>query len=110
MHSQQLDTRIEIDRCTVAKGTSGGMQKSWALQATLWAQRRDMAGTERRASSAGGEVAIARTEFLIRERTGLDTTMRVRHRGQVFNIQHIKSLADYRGWMVLTCDTGANDG
>ena len=111
MQSQQLDTRIEIDRLTVTNGASGGVLKDWALHANPFAKRTDLSGNERNASAAaGGKVAVARTEFLIRERGDLDTTMRVRHKGGVFNIQHIKPLANYRGWMVLTCDTGLNDG
>lgn len=110
MNSQDLDTRINIDSLQVAKGTSGGMQKAWVLHTTVWAKRTDYSGAERKASSAGGEVAVARVEFLIRLRDDLLETMRVRHRGKVFDIQHIKPLANARGWMVLTCDTGGNDG
>ena len=110
MNSQDLDTRINIDSLQVAKGTSGGMQKSWVLHATVWAKRMDYSGAERKVSSAGGEVAVARVEFLVRLRDDLDETMRVRHKGKIFNIQHVKPLATQRGWMVLTCDTGANNG
>lgn len=110
MNSQQLDTRIAIDRVTIGKGSSGGKTKAWALHAEVWARRTDYSGTERRATSSGGEVAVARVEFLIRLRDDLDETMRVRHKGKFFNIQHVKPLVNDRGWMVLTCDTGANDG
>ena len=110
MNSQDLDTRINIDSLQVAKGTSGGMQKAWVLHTTVWAKRMDYSGTERKVSSAGGEVAVARVEFLVRLRDDLDETMRVRHKGKIFNIQHVKPLAMQRGWMVLTCDTGANNG
>lgn len=110
MQSQQLDTRIAIDRVTIGKGSSGGKTKTWALHVEVWAQRTDYSGNERRATSAGGEVAVARVEFLVRQRDDLDETMRVRHKGKIFNIQHVKPLATQRGWMVLTCDTGANNG
>lgn len=110
MNSQQLDTRIDIDRVTITKGGSGGMAKAWAPHAQVWARRLDYAGTERQASSAGGVVATARVEFVLRLRSDLDETMRVRHQGKVYNIQHIKPLANDRGWTVLTCDTGVNDG
>lgn len=86
------------------------MQKTWVLHTTIWAKRMDYSGAERRASSAGGEVAVARVEFLIRLRDDLLETMRVHHKGKIFDIQHIKPLANARGWMVLTCGTGVNDG
>lgn len=110
MQSQQLDTRITIEAVNITRGASGGVVKSWALHAEPWAQRRDLSGNERSASSAGGQVAVARVEFVLRERADLNEKMRVRHKGKVHNITHIKPLADYRGWMVLTCDTGVNDG
>lgn len=110
MNSQDLDTRINIDSLQVVKGTSGGLQKAWVLHTTVWAKRTDYSGTERKASNAGGEVAVARVEFLMRLRDDLVETMRVRHKGKVFDIQHVKPLANSRGWMVLTCDTGVNNG
>ncbi len=110
MRAGDLRDRVTIESLQVAKGTSGGMQKAWVLHKTVWAKRMDYSGAERKASSAGGEVAVARVEFLIRLRDDLLETMRVRHKGKVFDIQHIKPLANARGWMVLTCDTGVNDG
>lgn len=110
MQSQQLDTRIEVQAVNITRGASGGVQKAWTLLAQPYAQRRDLSGNERGASSAGGQVAVASVEFVLRERGDITPKMRVRHKGQVFNIEHVKPLADYRGWMVLTCDTGANDG
>ena len=111
MNSQDLDTRIAIDRVTVGKGSSGGKTKTWDHHVDLWAMRTDFSGNERRATTAaGGEVAVARVEFLVRLRDDLDETMRVRHKGKIFNIQHVKPLVAQPGWMVLTCDTGVNDG
>lgn len=110
MQSQQLDTVIQVEALTVTRGASGGMQKQWAVHAEPYAQRRDLSGNERAASSAGGEVAVARVEFILRERDGITEQMRVRHKGKLFGITHVKPLADYRGWMVLTCDTGRKDG
>lgn len=111
MHSLQLDSRIEIQALTVGKGVSGGMKKSWALHLDCWAQRRDQSGNERQASSGGGgQVALARVEFVLRQRDGITEQMRVLHKGQFHDIKHVKPLADYPGWMILTCDTGVNDG
>lgn len=111
MHSLQLDTRIRIEVRTTAKGASGGIKSTWALHLECYAQRRDMSGNERSASAAaGGQVAVARVEFVLRARDGITAQMRVVHKGQLLNITHVKPLADYPGWMILTCDTGLNDG
>lgn len=111
MHSLQLDTRIRIEARTTTKGASGGIKSTWTLHLECWAQRRDMSGNERGASSAaGGQVAVARVEFVLRARDGLTAQMRVLHKGQILDITHVKPLADYPGWMILTCDTGLNNG
>ena len=53
---------------------------------------------------------MARVEFVLRARDGLTAQMRVLHKGQILDITHVKPLADYPGWMILTCDTGLNNG
>lgn len=111
MHTLQLDTRIRIEARTTTKGASGGIKTAWALHLECWAQRRDMSGNERSASNAaGGQVPVARVEFVIRSRAGVAAQMRVVHKGQLLNITHAKPLADHPGWMILTCDTGLNNG
>lgn len=112
MNSQKLNTLISIEAPAISRGASGGAKKTWSVHAKdCWAQRRDMSGNERSASSsAGGQVAVARVEFLLRERNGITAQMRVIHKGQALGITHVKPMADYPGWMILTCDTGLNDG
>ena len=111
MHTLQLNTRITLQKPTTARGNSGGFRVAWTPHLTCWAQRRDMSGGERGASSAaGGLAAQARVEFVLRERAGITAHMRVLHQGETLNIIHVKPLADFPGWMVLTCDTGHHDG
>ncbi|MDA8522313.1 head-tail adaptor protein [Acidovorax sp. NCPPB 4044] len=86
------------------------MKTTWAEHLSCWAQRRDHGGAERAATAAGGVVAVARVEFVVRLRDGITEKMRVLHKARYHNIQHVKPLADYPGWMVLTTDTGVNDG
>lgn len=111
MHTLQLDKRIEIQRMQMTKGSSGGMKKAWVHVIAVYAQKRVMSGTERPAvAAAGGQMPVSRVEWVIRDREGITEQMRVLHRAQIYNIRHVKPLADYPGWMVLTTDTGANDG
>jgi hypothetical protein len=55
-------------------------------------------------------VAVARTEFTIRWMPGIDATMRVLHEGECHNIQHVNNFAGRRESLILTCETGVNDG
>ena len=111
MQAGRLNRRITLQSLTVAKGTSGGMTKTWVNVATgIAAAVRNLSGNERRATSAGGQVAEARTEFTIRYRAGVTAEMRVLYQGAVYNIRHVNDWMGKRESLVLTCDTGVNDG
>ena len=64
----------------------------------------------RAASSAGGQVAEARTEITIRYRPFISAQSRVLYRGAVYNIRHVNNLMARNETLILTCDTGVNDG
>lgn len=112
MQSGKLNEIITLQRLVAGKGKSGGIQRGWEDYAKdLPASRRDFSGSERSAtSSAGGEVAVARTEFTIHWMPGVVASMRVVHGEEVHNIQHVNNYAGRRESLVLTCETGANDG
>jgi SPP1 family predicted phage head-tail adaptor len=95
----------------VSKGSSGGLVKTWAAFAEPWAAVRHLSGNERQATSAGGgQVAQARAEFTIRSRPGVTEEMRVLHRSKTYNITHVNPFNERGAWMLLTCETGVNDG
>lgn len=112
MQAGKLNERITLQRLLQGQNASGGATHQWQnLAVNLPASRRDHSGTEKPAtSSAGGEVATARTEFTIRWMPGVDATMRVLHDGQIHNIRHVNNFAGRRESLILTCDTGVNDG
>ena len=113
MQAGKLTERVRIQRLDMGQGRSGGMKRTWLdlVPYDLPASRRDYSGSEKSATArAGGEVAIARTEFTIRWMPGVDATMRVVHDGQFHNIRHVNNFAGRRESLVLTCDTGGNDG
>ena len=110
MESGKLNKRIVLESLTQSKDAEGGMVDSWTTLTTVWAAVANLSGNERRATAHGGEVAEARTEFTIRYRSGLNEKMRVSYAGKKFNIRHIKDYADRHEYLVLTCDTGVNDG
>ena len=111
MQAGKLNERVTLQRLEVGKGKSGGVTRTWQEFATdLPASRRDFSGNERRATSQGGEVATARTEFTIRWMPDVKATMRLLHGDEVFNILHVNNFAGRRESLVLTCESGLNNG
>lgn len=112
MQAGKLNERITIQRLEQTQGSSGGIVRLWQdFVDKRPASRRDFNGAEKAATAAaGGEVATARTEFTIRWMPGVDATMRVIHDGQFHNIRHVNNFAGRRESLILTCDTGVNDG
>lgn len=112
MQAGKLNEAITLQRLVQGQDSSGGIKRGWQdVEVDLPASRRDFSGAEKAATSAaGGEVATARTEFSIRWMPGVDATMRVIHDGQFHNIRHVNNFAGRRESLILTCDTGVNDG
>ena len=110
MDSRELNKRVTIEQATQVKGASGGLTETWATVATVWAAVRNYSGNERRATTNGGQVAEARTEFRIHYRADVSAEMRILYNGAIYNIRHVNNLFESNRWVILTCDTGVNDG
>lgn len=106
MDSQQLNRRISLQAPAVSKSASGGIVKGWSEYAQVWARKRDLNGNERAATTHGGQVSEARTEWIVRYRSGVLPTHRIAWGSQVFDITHVKDLDDAHSWLLLTCTTG----
>lgn len=109
MDSLELNKRITIEQSTLTKA-GGGKSVTWSTVAPAWARVRNMSGNERRVTEHGGQVAEARTEFKIRYRAGITEQMRISYGGKKYNIRHINNLQEANRWLLITCDTGVNDG
>lgn len=111
MQAGKFDKRIRLEAEVTTQGAAGGVKTAWTEVATVWASVRNFSGGERRSTGAGGgEVEVARTEFTIRYRPGVTAKMRVVFKGAVYNIAHVNNFMERNESLVLTCDTGANDG
>lgn len=112
MQNGRLTERITIEYPTLSRGPSGGQSKTWQVLAKdVAASRRDYSGNEKPATGiAGGEVATARVEFTVHWRPDITSLMRVRHSTELCNIRHVNNFAGRRESLILTCDTGVNDG
>jgi SPP1 family predicted phage head-tail adaptor len=105
-----LDKRIVIETLTQTKDSEGGMSDAWGSPINTWAKIANLSGNERHITAHGGQVAEARTEFTIRYRTGINEKMRVTYNSKIYNIRFINDFAEDHRFLVLTCDTGVNDG
>lgn len=110
LQAGKLDQRIVLRKPTVTKGNSGGVVKGWEEQPAMWAAARHLSGNERPASSAGGFVAVARTEFTVPFRESVTPQWSLIHRGEIYNIKHVNDFMGRREMLVLTCEAGGNDG
>jgi SPP1 family predicted phage head-tail adaptor len=108
----ELTKRVTLEALTQTRDVEGGMVDSWLAIAGMpvWAKVANLSGNERRATAQGGKLPEARTEITIRYRTGINEKMRVLYNGKIYNIRHINNFLEQNTWLVLTCDTGMNDG
>jgi SPP1 family predicted phage head-tail adaptor len=105
-----LNKLIIIEALTQTKDSSGGMVDSYSTFATVWSNVMHLSGNEKKLTAYGGQVAEARTVFKIRHLTGLTTKHRIAHDGKKYNIRHINPYNEENNFMLVTCDTGLNDG
>lgn len=111
LQAGKLDQRITLRAPSRTRGASGGFKKEWVDQPPMWAAVRNLSGNEQPATgAAGGRVAVARTEFTIPYRADVSAEWGVLYQGRHFNIVHVNDLMARRECLILTCDTGMNDG
>jgi SPP1 family predicted phage head-tail adaptor len=109
--ASELKNPISIEVLTTTQDTSGGMVDGWAPDFDSWAKIRNLTGNERSLTSHGGQVQEARTEFTVRFDERLNTGIRrVVYNGKIYNIKHVNDYNENHRFMILTCETGLNDG
>ncbi len=111
LQAGKLDQRITLRAPGRTRGASGGFKKQWIDQPPMWAAVRNLSGNETASTGvAGGRVAVARTEFTIPFRPDVSAEWGVLYQGRHYNIAHVNDLMARRECLILTCDTGMNDG
>ncbi len=110
MRAGQLRHRITIEKPGQTQDPeTGEMIPDWEVVATVWAAKRPSSAREFKQSQAGQSEVTG--EFQIRYRPGIDATMRIVHKGQIFNIEGV--LPDDRSGrehLTLPYSEGVNDG
>lgn len=107
----RLRHRVRIERPSYEQDPlTGEMKKDWELVADkVPAAIEPLSAREFIAAQAAQSAVTAR--IVIRHRPGIDATMRVLHRGRVYNIHGV--LADPVSgleYLTLPCSEGVNDG
>ncbi len=106
----KLNQRITIEqRTTTQDPDTGEVVESWVTLASVWASFDPLSVREFIQSSATQSEVSAR--FTIRHRDDVDATMRITHRGKVWNIAGV--LPDNETgleWLTLPVSEGVNDG
>lgn len=112
MRAGGLKHRIDIQSPVNGVDAHGGNTRTWTdFQKDYPAKRRNLSGTEKRATSAGGgEYAEARVEWELRYLPGLNETMRILHDGKVFNIRAVLDIEERHRTMIVITDTGVSLG
>lgn len=110
MRAGKLRHRITIQKTGMTQDpVTGEMVTGWTEFAKAWASVEPLSVKEFIASEAGQSEVTAR--ITLRHRAGLDSTMRILHRGKVYNIQGV--LADPKSgleYITLPVSEGVNDG
>lgn len=107
----KLNQQITIQQRVTTKDAEGGMVDSWTdFAANVWAKVNNLSGNERSATAKGGEKLESRTEFTIYYIDGVTNKMRVSFGGKYHNIRHVNNFMEANEYLIITCDTGGNDG
>lgn len=88
---------------------TGEMRDGWTTVKTVWASVEPLSVREFISAQAAQSEVSAR--IVIRYREGVDATMRVLHRGKVYNIQGVLPDDESgREYLTLAVSEGVNDG
>jgi len=98
MRAGRLDRRIVIQKDTPTRSATGAEKQAWSTLATVWAEKRHVAGGE---TFRGVQVvAKATLAFVIRHRTDVTTKMRVSYDGELYDIHRIDELGRRDGLII----------
>jgi SPP1 family predicted phage head-tail adaptor len=111
MGAGRLRHRVSIEALTTDLDSDGAQVEDWtdAFGQRFSAEISPLSGREMIAAAAvQSEVT---TRIRIRYRAGVTASMRVNHRGTVYDIKAVIPDADSgRRWLTLNCTSGVNEG
>ncbi len=99
-----LDQRIVIQRPDMVEDEGGGRSQGWTTVAEVWADAWPVGGQERAAAQRIEAATMVR--FKIRNRSGLDTTMRVIWQGKAHNVRHLADAGRREPFLTIDAEAG----
>lgn len=110
MRAGKLRHRVKLEKPGLTQDpVTGEMVNGWQLVGTVWASVEALSVREYIQSQATQSAISARVT--IRYRSDVDATMRLTHRGKIYNIEGALPDPDSGlEWLTLPCSEGVNDG
>ncbi|WP_182655590.1 phage head closure protein [Stenotrophomonas lacuserhaii] len=109
MAAGELRHRVLIQQQVTTRDEDGVQTTSWVEVATVWASVEPLSARE--FIQSGQTQAAVTARITIRYREGLLPTMRIVHRGQVFNIAGLlPDKASGLEYITIPVSAGVNDG
>jgi SPP1 family predicted phage head-tail adaptor len=110
LHAGKLRHRVVIESREESQDEdTGALTVGWVEFATVWASVEPMSAREFIQSAA--VQSDVNTRIVIRYLAGVDATMRVIHRGDIYNIRGVLSdKVSGLEYLTLPCATGVNEG
>jgi SPP1 family predicted phage head-tail adaptor len=103
MRSESLNSRVMIQRPDTTQDAAGQPIDDWVDVAPAWASIRHPSGLS--AIKADASVSIVKASIRIRYRTGLDASMRVKHKATLYDIKAILPDEAGKEYLDLVCET-----
>lgn len=101
MRVGDLTQRVTIEKRQVARNDYSDETITWVPVTTVWASVTPLRGQEYMAARmAQSDITV---KVVMRYHGGLNTTMRLRHRGQVLNIISIINTGFKDQWLEVMC-------
>lgn len=85
-NARKYDKRITIQEFATTVDEEGIATREWVDLITLWAFSKSMSSRWKEYFQAGGHNAERMTQFELRYREGIDTSMRIMFKGNLFEI------------------------
>lgn len=97
-----MNERITIQAPPTNRDAAGQIVGSWTDFATVWAGIKFQTGAE--VLRGGLPVSTVRISAMVRERSDIDNTMRLAHKGKLYDIKSVLP-SDDRRFMFLVCES-----
>ena len=102
MNIGKLDRRVELQSKTGGTDAYGQPDENWATQATVWCDKIDVVrAASLLDSTAGQETTKFVSRFIIRYRTDIDGTWRLKFDNRVYEISQIAEIGRREGLEIV---------